>query len=330
MKRAKDLIDKICASENLYLAFWKARKGKDAYNYVEKYRSKLETNLHRLAFDLKGGQISIGKYNYFKIFDPKERIICAAAFDERVLHHALMNVCHPVFEEYQIHDSYASRKGKGQYAALDRAYYFQKKYDWFIKLDVRKYFDSIDHEALLSILTKKFKEKELLEIFEKLLMSYCTDEGKGLPIGNLTSQYFANHYLAFSDHYVKETLQVKGYVRYMDDMVLWGNDKQSLLENAEKLKSFLFEYLKLNLKTFCLNKTHFGLPFLGYVVYKHKLFLNQASRKRLKNKLKLYDKNLSTTNWSESTYQKRMTSLLAFAEKADSKTYRIKILNQME
>jgi RNA-directed DNA polymerase len=327
MKRENHLMYKICELDNLYLAFWKARKGKNGVSYVEDFRDELEINLLKLSGELRSGQISVGRYHYFKIYDPKERTICAANFEERVLHHALMNVCHPVFEKYQIHDSYASRKGKGQYEALERAKYFQNNHSWFIKLDVRKFFDSIEHEALLAILRRKFKEEELLQIFSKLLASYSTAEDKGLPIGNLTSQYFANHYLAVSDHYLKEVLRVKGYVRYMDDMVLWDNDRLRLMDVADQLNGFISEQLKLVLKPFCMNKTHYGLPFLGYVVYKDKLSLNQASRKRLKKKLKAYEENLLDDTWSESEYQKRTSALLAFANHADTFKLRKKLIN---
>ena len=220
MKRANNLLEKMVDNDNLNLAFWKARKGKEGIDYVEKYRQFLSYNLGNLSKEIEKGKVTVGNYSYFKVFDPKERLICAAQFSERVLHHALMNVCDPYFEKYQIYDSYASRKHKGTYAAIERAAVYQKKYAWFLKLDVRKYFDSIDHHTLVCLLEQQFKEKKTQTIFRDIIDSYHTQEGKGLPIGNLTSQYFANHYLAISDHFVKEQLKIKAYVRYMDDMVL--------------------------------------------------------------------------------------------------------------
>ena len=128
MKRANHLIEKIATIENLELAFWKARKGKNGFATVEQYRNNLTENLFTLAEQIKTGQIKTGNHRHFTIYDPKEREICAASFPERVLHHALMNVCHPIFEKFQIYDSYASRLGKGVYAAIDKARIFQKKY----------------------------------------------------------------------------------------------------------------------------------------------------------------------------------------------------------
>ena len=322
MKRANHLLPQILDRDNLYLAFWKARKSKDGYDYVAKYRENLEKNLDILSHQIVTSQVKVGDYTYFKIYDPKERLICAAAFEERVLHHALMNVCHANFEKYQIHDSYASRKHKGQYAALDRATKFQQKYKWFLKLDVRRYFDSIHHQVLAQLLSKRFKEKKLLAIFKQILDSYQTSEQRGLPIGNLTSQYFANHYLATADHFIKEQLKIKAYVRYMDDMVLWHQDKTQLLEAGKRLSHFIRTQLKLVLKPFCLNKTHFGLPFLGYVVFKDKLHLNENSKKRFKKKLQLYNEYLKEEKWTEQEYHKKIVPLLAFTQKAESKKFR--------
>jgi RNA-directed DNA polymerase len=127
-----------------------------------------------------------------------------------------MNVCHPVFERFQIYDSYASRLGKGVYAAIDKARIFHEKHTWFLKLDVRKHFETIDHQILKNQLAKQFKETMLLQIFNQIIKDYQTQNGKGLPIGNLTSQYFANHYLAVADHFIKEKLKVKAYLRLFE------------------------------------------------------------------------------------------------------------------
>ena len=140
MKRQAHLLEEIAEMNNLALAFWKAQKGKSHAPDVALFRSALFQNLQLLRSQLASGKIDVGHYHYFTIYDPKERIICAADFRERVLHHALMNICHPCFEQYQIFDSYACRKNKGTYAALDRAWFFHRKHQYYLKLDVRKYF----------------------------------------------------------------------------------------------------------------------------------------------------------------------------------------------
>lgn len=326
MKRANHLIEKIATIENLELAFWKAKKGKNGFASVEQYRNNLTENLYTLTEQIKTGNIKTGNHRHFTIYDPKEREICAASFPERILHHALMNVCHPVFERFQIYDSYASRLGKGVYAAIDRARIFHKTHTWFLKLDVRKHFETIDHQILKNQLAKQFKETTLLQIFDQIIKAYQTQNGKGLPIGNLTSQYFANHYLAVADHFIKEKLKVKAYVRYMDDMVLWENDKEKLLDLGKQLKLFFKNELQLVLKPFCLNKTEKGLPFLGYVLTKQSLHLNKRSRKRFRKKIVLYESNRENETWTEGEYQKHILPLLAFTKKADSYHFRKKIM----
>jgi RNA-directed DNA polymerase len=315
---------------NLELAFWKARKGKEGYHAVEKYRACLGKNLTLLAKSIETGDVELSSYRFFKIFDPKEREICAAQFSDRVLHHALMNVCHPIFERYQIFDSYASRIGKGTYAAIQRAASFQNKYKYFLKLDVQKHFETINHAIMKNLLARLFKEEKLLNIFNLIIDSYTTKSGYGLPIGNLTSQYFANHYLAVGDHFIKEKLRVKAYVRYMDDMVLWSDDKHELLRTGKLFESFMTAELKMKLKPFCLNERERGLPFLGYVMKKNSIHLNQRSRKRFKRKMMSYEKNRINGLWTESEYHRRISALLAFAEKADSKKLRTKIMVEID
>ena len=318
MKRTGNLIESIADPENLRLAYWKARKAKDGKAEVIDFRKNLDNNLLLIRNSLLSGDVKVGNYHYFTIFDPKERMICAASFNERVLHHALMNVCHDIFERYQIFDSYACRRGKGTYAALQRAYYFQKKYKWFLKLDVSKYFDSIDHEILTCLLKKRFKDKILVNAFEQIIASYSTSDKKGLPIGNLTSQYFANHYLGFADHFIKEKLQAPAYVRYMDDMVIWANDKTWLLETGRKFQLFIGEELSLKLKPFCLNSNWIGLPFLGYSVFSNRILLNSHSRKRFKSKLNAYGEKLTKEEWSQKEFQNHVLPLFSFVKHADS------------
>jgi len=322
MKRQGRLIERVAAWDNLCLAFYKAQRGKAAKPEVCEYRKGLQEFLKLLQRQLLTGDVDIGNYLYFTIYDPKERLICAAPFGQRVLHHALMNVCHPFFERVQIFDSYASRPGRGTYAALERANNFTRHYRWFLKLDVRKYFDSLDHSILKNQLRRLFKDNGLLNIVEKIIDSYCTSPEKGVPIGNLTSQYFANHYLAQLDHYVKEILKIRAYVRYMDDMVLWHDDHSVLLKAGRQLQSYLKNELDLILKPFCLNRNKHGLPFLGYLIYPARTRLSQRSRARFRNKLKAYERNIETELWSQQEYQQHVLPLIAFTEHANAKEFR--------
>lgn len=322
MKRENDLMPLVADPDNIRLAFWKARKAKEAKKEVADFRRLLDDNVLLLRNELLLGNVRVGQYHYFTIHDPKERKICAASFRERILHHALMNVCHANFDKFQISDSYASRLGKGTYAALDRASHFQKKYKWFLKLDIRKFFDSIDHDILKSMLANRFKDKVLLRVFFQIIDSYQTQKGKGLPIGNLTSQYFANHYLALADHHIKEKLQAPAYVRYMDDMVVWTNDKSTLLKIGKNFQLFIETELLLKLKPFCLNSTDKGLSFLGYLLYPGKILLNRNSKKRFISKFTRYSALLENGCWSQTDYKMHVLPLIAFVKHAN--TYQLR------
>lgn len=330
MKREGNLMEKIADPDNLRLAFWKASKGKRYKKQIVSYQKNLDNNLKILRENLLEGNVRVGDYHYFTIYDPKKRIICAADFGERVLHHALMNICHHNFEKYQIDQSYASRIGKGTYSALKQAGIYQKKYAWFLKLDVRKYFDNIDHDVLKKLLAQRFKDKVLLNVFDHIIDSYCSTLNKGLPIGNLTSQYFANHYLSAADHHAREILRVPAYVRYMDDIVIWSNDKKELLCYGRNFLNYTADVLKLELKPFCLNHCRNGLSFLGYRLYPGQVKLSNHSKKRFIGKLKRYTFYLNNEFWSQDTYQQHIVPLLAFAGHADTHNLKAGIINKLK
>lgn len=352
MKRQGNIIESIADPENLHLAFWKASRGKHSkYAYVfskvhdspylsrgklkeqrvfEQFTDNLDQNILELRKQLLSGEVDIGHYHYFTLYDPKERVICASEFPERVLHHAIINICHKNFEDYQICDSYATRVNKGTYAALERAKYYHRKNRFFLKMDVRKYFDNIDHEILKVLLKRRFKDRILLQIFDQIIDSYSTQKGKGLPIGNLTSQYFANFYLAFADRYIKQHLRIKGYIRYMDDMVLWGNDIEELKEIRKKIKIFLSEKINLALKIDLINRADHGLSFLGYRLFQNDIKLTKRSKNRFKSKMIHYSKNLQNGFWSQEVYQAHILPLLAFVSYANSKGLRRKLIEDLQ
>ena len=205
-RRVGNLMPRIASLDNLHEAFLRAARGKGGKMAVVDFRNHLDKNLLCIQRQLLDGTFHFGQYHFFTIYDPKRRVICAASFPERVVFHAMMRICHPIFDQYQVFDSYASRIGKGTYKALDRARRFANNYEWFAKIDARKYFDSISHEVLLAQLSRLFKDAQLLIFFRNLLDTYAVQPGCGLPIGNLTSQYFANHYLSVADHYIKEKI----------------------------------------------------------------------------------------------------------------------------
>ena len=325
MKRANGLLPRVIDPDNLRLAFWKAAKGKRYAHSVLEYQHNLDEQLIRLRRQILSGEVEVGDYRYFKVYEPKERQICASAFREQVLHHALMNVCHPHFDGSLIFDCYASRKDKGTFAALDRARGFTLRNEWFLKLDVRKFFDSLHHDVMKRQLARLFKEESILRIFFEIIDSYEAHPDRGVPIGNLTSQYFANHYLSGLDHFIKEKLGVKAYVRYMDDIVIWN--AQSEMGAIRELAQVAAGELRLEIKHGGeWNCCDFGVPFLGFVVYPGRLRVGRQARRRLRRKMRAVRREFAAGRLDELQYQARLTSLFAHCRVADDENWRRSVL----
>ena len=329
MKRHGQLMEAIAEPANLRLAFWKAAKSKRAKADCRAFQERLEENVASLRAELLSGSVAVGEYHTFTIYDPKERTICAASFRERVLHHALMNVCELVLERAAIFDSYACRKGRGQQVAVRRATGYARQNGWFLKMDIRKYFDSIDQEVLRGLLARKFKDAGVLEVFDRILATYQTAPGQGLPIGNLTSQHFANYYLAPLDRFIKEGLQCRSYVRYMDDFVVWGETAAELREVWRRVEDFLTTELKLELKSnVMLNRTERGMDFLGYRIFPRDLRLAKRSKRRFASKFRAYEREHREGVWSELELQQRMTALIAFTLPCRSRGFRRNVIER--
>lgn len=320
MKRAGNLYQKISTRENLELAFWRAQRGKSDRGDVIGFRENLEEELSSLAHDIEDGTVAVGDYHYFTINDPKKRTICAASFRERVLHHAIMAVCDAEFERYQIYDSYASRKEKGEDACLKRTQEFCGKYGWFLKLDIHKFFDSVNHGILMNLLDRRFKDPQLLYLFSRIIDSYETTSNCGLPIGNLTSQYFANLYLGLMDHLIKDRWKIPGYVRYMDDFILFADTREELTVRLPELASFLDSELRLELNPVVLNRSSAGIPYLSYRVYSEHLWLSLKARRRFRKKIRM-------ANQQEN--QESALPLLAFIGRADDLAFRKRFFQEI-
>ncbi len=329
MKRYTNVYSAIKDPDNIRLAFLKAARGKRDKTDVAAFASDFEANIQNLYNQLDNLCLDVGHYHFFKVWDPKQRMICAASFPERVLHHAIMNICEPTLDRYAIFDSYACRNGKGLHRAVYRARQYAGKYPWFLKLDIRKYFDSIDHGILMNMLEKRFKDKPVLEIFRQIVDTYETGPGCGLPIGNLVSQHMANFYLGIFDHWVKETLRIKGYVRYMDDFILFGPDQGTLKSSLRAVQCFLGKTLKLELKDdIQLNRSRLGIPFLGYRVFPGYTRLAVRSKKRFLRKFRQYEKQRRLGLWSEQEFTAHVEPLVEFTKLANAKGFRANVINQ--
>jgi retron-type reverse transcriptase len=322
MKRIGDLYDRIHAWDNLRAAFHRARRGVRRSPAVLAYESQLDEHLRELQRELVGGRIVLHGYSQFLIHDPKERVITAPAFRDRVLHHAIMNVCEPHFEKRHISDTYACRSGKGRLAALERATEYASRHEWFLKLDVRKYFESIPHTGLAALLGRVFKDGRLLGLFEQIVDSHEASPGRGLPIGSLVSQHLANLYLGGVDRLVRDRLRVPGYVRYMDDFALWSDDSRRLREAWGEIDVFLRGHLDLELKKGShLNRSDHGMNLCGFRIFRGWRVLNRRSRHRFAAKVGALDEFKD-----EAERQRRGAAIFAFAREGDSWHFRREVL----
>jgi len=231
-KRVGFLYDRITGWPNLYLAYRKACCHKKRKAETAEWMFNCEKYLLELQQELEEHCYQPQPYRYFSIKEPKERIISVAAFRDRVVHHALVNVIEPYFERVFIKDSYATRKNKGLHLAVKAAQAYVRNSKWYLKLDISKYFENIDHAILMGLISRKIKDPNVLDlcliILKNQMLSSGQESGKGLPVGNLTSQFFANIYLNGMDHYIKQDLGFKAYIRYMDDFVLFDDEPQKL------------------------------------------------------------------------------------------------------
>ncbi len=298
--------------DNLLLAYRKASKSKRGHADVAEFEYHLEENLLQLQHELQDRIYQLGKYHSFYIHDPKKRLISAAPFRDRVVHHALCNLIEPVFEKSFIFDSYANRVGKGTHKAINRAQQFARRYKYVLTCDVRQFFPSIDHAALRQILIQKIEDPRLMWLVDGILASgvgilseeyemvYFPDDNlfaklrpRGLPIGNLTSQFWANCYLNPFDHFVKRHLRCKGYVRYVDDFLLFSNDKGELNAWRQKIISKLCQYRLTLHETKCQSRpVTEGIPFLGFHIFpQHRLLKRRkgiAFQRKFKTARKLF------------------------------------------
>jgi retron-type reverse transcriptase len=263
MKRRGNLWARLVGFANLLRAARQAERGKRFRPPVLAFHAELEHELCRLEADLRARTYRPGPYRTFHIHEPKKRLISAAPYRDRVVHHALVNVLAPVWERCFLPDSYACRQGKGTHAAMRRCQHFARRHRWAWKADVARYFPSIDHAVLKELLARRVKDPDVLGLAGLLidhsnpqeevpalfpgddLFTLC-GRRRGLPLGNQTSQFFANVYLDPLDHFLKDRLGLPGYVRYVDDFVAFADDRRTLLRAREQVCAFL-QTLRLRL-----------------------------------------------------------------------------------
>ncbi len=306
MKTDKHLYQRICAFDNIYAAYRQARRGKRKFASVATFEFNQEDELLALRDALQTGTWQPGPYHSFYVHDPKRRLISAAPFRDRVVHHALVNVIGPVWESRFIFDTYANRIGKGTHAALDRCQQYARRFRYLLPCDLKQYFPSIDHAILRAELTRRIHDDAALALCDRIIASgagvlaesydmqwfagddlFAALRPRGLPIGNLTSQFWANVYLNDFDHFVKRDLKCAGYVRYVDDFLLFGDDKAQLRDWRTALIERLAGLrLRLHEARAQVSPVTSGIPFLGFHVYSDHRRLKRRNGARFQRRLK--------------------------------------------
>jgi len=307
-----NLYPELCSFNNLLLAFKKASRATKNKPETLLYFYNLEQNLTNLRERLEKETYQPGKYRTFEISDPKRRTISVAPFEDRVVHHALVNVMEPIYERRFIYDSYATRKDKGTHKAVRRAQDFLRTNQFYLKMDIHHYFESVVQDTLIEIIETKIKDKQLMRLIEKIIRN-GGDGVKGLPIGNLTSQFFANCYLDVFDHWIKEENGEKHYIRYMDDSVLFSNDKEHLKNMRDYCRYMLKNQLGLTLKEKAtyINTRQNGLSFLGTRIFPELIRINNKNLKRSLNRLKKREQAFQQGSIEQKEFLQSTNSIIA-------------------
>ena len=298
MKTFNNLWKNLCSYENVYKAFLRARKGKTKKAYVKEFEADFVNNLSTLRTELLLHSYQPEPLKTFIIRDPKTRKISKSAFRDRIVHHALINILEPIFDKRFIFDSYANRKSKGTLKAIQRFDKFKRKVTkngaqigYVLKADIRHYFDEVDQGILLDIIKKRIKDERVLWLIKKILDNHHPSvRNKGMPLGNLTSQFFANVYLDELDQFVKHSIGAKYYIRYVDDFVILHERKEILDSYRSSISHFLQTELALTLHSLKSRITQLdqGIDFLGFRIFYHHKLLRKMNERKMNQKYKAY------------------------------------------
>jgi RNA-directed DNA polymerase len=344
MKRHGNLWQPITRFENLLLAARKAQRGKRFRDNVLDFNDRLEQNLLLLQSQLQSHTYQPGTYRTFEIFEPKPRIISAAPYPDRVVHHALCTIIAPLFERTFIHDSYANRLNYGTHRALRRFTYFCRTQPYILQCDIRKYFPSIDHAVLKALIRRKIKCPQTLWLIDLIIdnsqhedsepvyfpgddLLTPLDRPRGLPIGNLTSQFFANVYLNGFDHFVTENLKPAQYLRYVDDFSLFSGERSVLTESRIAIEAYLDTLrLKLHPAKSQLFETQYGASFVGFRILSHRIRVRNDNLRRARVRFKRLRRAQAQGHEIASRIERSRQSWLAHLEHGDTWRLRQKIL----
>ena len=341
MQQSKSIYNTLCSYDNLYLAYKKARKHKTTKDYVIEFERDLDSNLSLLRSELLLYSYQPRPLVNFTVRDPKTRKISKSDFRDRVIHHALCNIIEPIFDKFFIHDSFANRIGKGSLKALSRFDYFKRKASknntllcYVLKADIKKYFENVDHGILMNLIKHKIKDKKVLWLIKKILKNCAAQLGgrpfhlsKGMPLGNLTSQFFANIYLNELDYFVKHKLKARYYIRYVDDFVVLNSDKNILKGYKKLINQFLKQELKIELHQDKSRIISIGsrLTFLGFRMFYYHRLLKKSNLRKMKVKFATLKTDYKNRKTDYDTIYDFFEGWFAYAKQANTYKLRKKI-----
>ena len=322
-RKGHNLFEQIISLDNLFLAWKEFKKGKTGKLDIQEFEFNLEENIFQLHDDLKNKKYKHGPYVAFYVRDPKLRHIHKASVSDRLLHHAVFRILYPVFDRNFIHDLYSCRVGKGTHLAVDRLKQFITKAShnnsrlvYALKCDIRKFFDSVDQNILTQLINRKIKDENAHWLINQIIGSFSKTPYVGLPLGNVSSQLFANIYLNELDQFVKHSLKVKYYLRYCDDFTILGDDLEKISMLVDRIGSFLMKKLKLSLHEdkIIIKKHRQGIDFLGYVVLPNHRVIRTKTRKRIINKIINRREELGDDLISQESFKQSLNSFLGMID----------------
>lgn len=314
------------------MAWDEFKKGKRNRPDVQQFEYNLENNIFKLHHKLKTQTYSHFNYTSFSICDPKSRKIHKARVKDRILHHTIFRIFYPIFDSIFVLDSYSCRIRKGTHKAINRLQKFARKVSknntencYVLKCDIRKFFGSVNQDILIDLIKKKIKDNNTIWIVEKIIKSF----NKGLPLGNITSQLFANIYLNELDQFIKQKLKIKYYIRYCDDFIILDTNEEYLKKIIYQIDNFLKEKLKLSLHKdkIIIRKYHPGIDFLGYVSFSHHRVLRTKTRRRMFKKINQKIIALEQSKITEESFSQTIQSYFGILKHCNGYKLKKEIIN---
>jgi len=323
MKRHKITLEDIAERSNLTIALHKASRAKRHRTQVKHFLTQAEQNLNQMANDILTERVPYGRFREFTIYDPKERIIHAACFEDRIFHHAVMNHAAPILERAMLPTTYACRPGMGVHRAADQVQQNIRRYKWYGKIDIAGYFASINHENLLGVLLSRFKGAEFTRLLKRLIACHEFQSGKGLPIGSLTSQYFANYYLDGLDRFLQQHSDVRAQIRYMDDIVWWCNEKAQVKALLSEVENYLREQRQLVIKPAVqIQRSSQGISYCGYRILPGTIQMSVRRKRRYQQRRLYWEREYLLGNITANQLQNAYAAVHSIAQGTDSLGWR--------